>query len=169
MKKLIIAVAVLSCAAPFMARADEPADPAAPVVAETLFADGTTNSWTQGDLVDALGLMNRKYWRDMRTADGRVKWHGKRLRQYFIDENGGHEGKGFYLVTLYEDGFAWTSTPTRVTIRDPEAKARAKAAEEALRAEWEAAHLPPEVAAVLAARREAAATTNEISVVVEAQ
>lgn len=49
---------------------------AAAIVATTLRADGTTNTWTQAELADALGLMNRRYWRDMETDAGRRAWHG---------------------------------------------------------------------------------------------
>ena len=49
-----------------------------PVVATTLLADGSTNTWTQADLQAALGLMNRMYHRDMGTDAGRAKWHGDR-------------------------------------------------------------------------------------------
>lgn len=134
------------------AYADEPATNAAPIVAETLFEDGTTNTWTQTDLTDALGLMNRKYHRDIETESGRTKWHGKRMGQYLID---GEDGKQC-LVQLYEDGFAWTNAATRVALKDPEAAAKAKAAAEARQAEWERTHLPPDVAALLQRRRDAA-------------
>ena len=134
------------------AYADEPATNAAPIVAETLFEDGTTNTWTQTDLTDALGLMNRKYHRDIETESGRTKWHGKRMGQYLID---GEDGKQC-LVQLYEDGFAWTNAAKRVSLKDPEAAAKAKAAAEARQAEWERTHLPPDVAALLQRRRDAA-------------
>ena len=142
------------------AYADEPATNAAPIVAETLFEDGTTNTWTQTDLTDALGLMNRKYHRDIETESGRTKWHGKRMGQYLID---GKDGKQC-LVQLYEDGFAWTNAATRVALKDPEAAAKAKAAAEARQAEWERTHLPPDVAALLQRRRDAAnGVTNTVT------
>ena len=138
--------------------ADEPATNAAPIVAETLFEDGTTNTWTAADLQQALGLMNRKYHREQETDHGRVTWHGKRMGQYLLDDGNG----GQCLVQLYEDGFAWTNAATRVTLKDPEAAAKAKAAAEARQAEWERTHLPPDVAALLQRRRDAAngITTN---------
>ena len=140
--------------------ADEPA-PAAPIVAETLFEDGSTNTWTAADLQTALGLMNRKYHREQETDAGRLAWHGKRMGQYLIDVGDGKQ----CLVQLYKDGFAWTNAAKRVSLKDPEAAAKAKAAAEARQAEWERANLPPDVAALLAARR-AAATTNEVTVTV---
>ena len=72
------AVVILSAALCGIVLADE-------VVATTLLADGSTNTWTQTDLRDALGLMNRMYHRDMDTDAGRRKWHGERI---------GHNGSG---------------------------------------------------------------------------
>ena len=122
------------------------------VVVATLFEDGSTNTWTAADLQQALGLMNRKYHREQETDHGRITWHGKRMGQYLID---GEDGKQC-LVQLYEDGFAWTNAATRFALKDPEAAAKAKAAAEARQAEWERTHLPPDVAALLQRRRDAA-------------
>lgn len=122
------------------------------VVVATLFEDGSTNTWTAADLQAALGLMNRKYHREQETESGRVTWHGKRMGQYILDDGNG----GQCLVQLYEDGFAWTNAATRVGLKDPEAAAKAKAAAEARQAEWERTHLPPDVAALLQRRRDAA-------------
>ena len=77
------------------AYADEPTTNAAPVVAETLFADGSTNTWTAADLQTALGLMNRKYHREQETDAGRAKWHGKQMGQYFIDGEDGKQCRDF--------------------------------------------------------------------------
>ena len=96
--------------------------------------------------------MNRKYHREQETESGRVTWHGKRMGQYILDDGNG----GQCLVQLYEDGFAWTNAATRVGLKDPEAAAKAKAAAEARQAEWERTHLPPDVAALLQCRRDAA-------------
>lgn len=57
----------------------------APVVT-TLLSDGSTNTWTQADLIAALQLMNRKYHRDVETPGGRTAWHGKLVMQE-IDTN----------------------------------------------------------------------------------
>ncbi len=95
MKKLLI-LAALSVVTSAAALADD-------VIAATLRTDGTTNTWTAAELSDALGLMNRKYWRDMQTPAGRVSWHGKLEKQeLYADEK--------ILVEIYEDGFAWTNT-----------------------------------------------------------
>lgn len=123
-----------------------------PIVVETMFEDGSTNTWTQTDLTDALGLMNRKYHRDIETEAGRRQWHGKRMGQYLLDDGNG----GQCLVQLYEDGFAWTNKAVRVSRLDPETAAKAKAAAEARQAEWERTHLPPDVAALLQRRRDTA-------------
>ena len=146
---LCVSVSLCLCVKAF---ADEPATNAAPIVAETLFEDGSTNTWTAADLQQALGLMNRKYHREQETDAGRVTWHGKRMGQYLLDDGNG----GQCLVQLYEDGFAWTNAATRVALKDPEAAAKAKAAAEARQAEWERTHLPPDVAELLQRRRDAA-------------
>lgn len=57
-----------------------------PVVAKTLFSDGSTNTWTQADLIAALQLMNRKYHRDCESQSGRAAWHGKLVAQ-IVDTN----------------------------------------------------------------------------------
>ena len=57
--------------------ADDPAPQAGGVVATTLFSDGSTNVWTQADLLAALQLINRKYHRDCETGSGRAAWHGR--------------------------------------------------------------------------------------------
>lgn len=106
-------------------------------------------------------LISVVYNREVQNELGRRKWHGKRMGQYMIDIGENQTS----LIELYEDGFVWTNTAKRVTRADPEAAAKARAAAEARQAEWERAHLPPDVAALLAARRTAAAT-NEVTVIV---
>ena len=140
------------CALALAAQADD-------VVAATLRADGSTNTWTQAELQDALGLMNRMYWRDMRDDSGRRRWHGDRIGQYVITN-----GSTLVRVDLYADGFAATNAAERVgsRIADPEAAAKARIearrkAEE-LRAAWERANLPPDLAALREAQRQAAQT-----------
>lgn len=151
MRKLAtLALATLATLATF---ADDGSASPALVVVETLMDDGTTNTWTQADLTEALGLMNRKYHRDIESGDaGRRKWHGRRMGQYLID---GADGKKC-IVELYEDGFAWTNAAVRVALADPEAAAKAKAEAESRQAEWERANLPADVAALLQRRRDAA-------------
>lgn len=165
MKKLLaIAIAAALCCA----YADDP------VVAATVRADGSTNTWTQADLQAALGLMNRMYWRDQETDAGRRKWHGDRIGQYVLPAGetnaAGHEV--FIRVDLYADGFVMTNRGVRARqsiIADPEAAAKAadeakRRAEEA-RAAWERANLPPDLAAIRAMQR-IASTTQDVTVVV---
>lgn len=137
------------------------------VIASTLRADGSTNTWTQADLQDALGLMNRMYWRDMANDTGRRRWHGDRLGQYVLTN-----GTDLIRIDLYADGFVSTQNAMKVSsaIHDPEAALKAKEearirAEEMRRA-WEQANLPPELAAIREAQRQAAGTQT-VNVVVE--
>ena len=166
MKKLLaIAIAAVMCGG----YADDP------VVAATLRADGSTNTWTQADLQAALGLMNRMYWRDQETDAGRKRWHGERIGQYVLptgETNG--QGKAVLVnIMLYADGFVMTNRAVRANnsiINDPEAAAKAAAeakrrAEEA-RAAWESANLPPDLAAIRAMQR-LAGETNEVTVITE--
>lgn len=71
------AFAALVATAPSPSRADiVMEDDGANVVLVTRLADGSTNAWTQVDLIDALGMVNRKYHRDMASDQGRRRWHG---------------------------------------------------------------------------------------------
>lgn len=131
-------------------------------IASTLRADGSTNMWTQADLTDALGLMNRKYWRDMETDAGRRQWHGDRMMQYIFENN---EGK-LMRVDLYADGFCYTNFAQKAksNVPDPEAKAKQEAAMRA----WEMSNLPPELAALRGLQRQASeAASSNITVYVE--
>ena len=133
----------------------------------TQYEDGTINAWTQADLKDALGLMNRKYHRDMKTESGRRAWHGEKLNQYLLTND---TTKIIYMVTLYADGYTHTALSKPVRPKDPEAALKAKleaaARAEAVRAAWERANLPPEIAALRQAQRDAA-KTNTITVKME--
>lgn len=110
-------------------------------------------------------LLPAKYVRDMSNDAGRRQWHGDRLAQYIITN-----GTQLVRVDLYADGYAYTNAATRIPPpRDPEAAERARReaqrkAEEAIAA-WERANLPPELAALREAQRQAA-KTNEVTVVV---
>ena len=158
MKRLIFCTAFLSV---FAASAQTN------IVLETLYENGTTNAWSQADLKDALGLMNRKYHRDMKTESGRRAWHGEKLNQYLLTND---TTKIIYMVTLYADGYTHTALSKPVRPKDPEAalKAKLEAAgrAEAVRAAWERANLPPEIAALRQAQRDAA-ETNTITVKME--
>lgn len=166
MKNLLLSLAAVLCVG---LMADDP------IVAATLRADGSTNTWTQADLQSALGLMNRMYWRDQETEAGRRKWHGERIGQYVLPTGETNAaGKAILVnVMLYADGFVMSNRAVRANssiIRDPEAAAKAAAeakrrAEEA-RAAWERANLPPDLAALRALQR-LAGETNEVTVITE--
>lgn len=78
------------------------------VVFTTQLEDGSTNTWTQADLVAALGLLNRKYHRDCEGAGGRKSWHG-RLTKEVVDEDA--ETK----TEVYEDGTTFVYKFKKVT------------------------------------------------------
>lgn len=82
-----------------IARAAEPVS--SDVVFVTQYSDGTTNTWTQADLVAALGLLNRKYHRDCENAQGRKAWHGK-LKREVVNTN------DLTKTEVYEDGTSFT-------------------------------------------------------------
>lgn len=73
------------------------------IVAETPLADGSTNAWTQADLVDALGLVNRRYRRDIETESGRRAWHGRLSAQAVATNAAGR----LVMRLTYEDGWTW--------------------------------------------------------------
>ena len=98
MKKLLI----LACAL-FLAASACGEEVKGDIVFQTLYSDGTTNTWTQADLVAALGLLNRKYHRDCETSSGRKAWHG-RLKTEIIDED------KLTKTEIYEDGTAFTKS-----------------------------------------------------------
>jgi len=154
------------CAAMSAGADPEPQQSGAPsdgVVMATQRSDGSTNTWTLAELQDALGLMNRKYWRDMKTAQGRREWHGSVAGSFMTTNAAG----AIERVDLHEDGYVHREEPTRkVVITDPEAIAKAAAEREAKLRELEAKSLPPEIAAILAARRAAAASTNTVTITV---
>ena len=77
------------------------------VILTTRRADGTTNLWTQQDAADALGLVNRKYWREMRTEAGRVQWHGAITNRVPVVD-------ALVILDYHEDGgFVWTNQFTQ--------------------------------------------------------
>lgn len=110
-----------------------------PIVIETQLEDGSANQWTQKDLVEALGLMNRMYHRDMKSHEGRRRWHGEAKSEILTNE--------CIQVMRYEDGYAvtnkWTRPESTIEKRQrlAEARARRKAA-----LEKQAEDMPGEVA-----------------------
>lgn len=97
----------------------------------------------------------------------RESYHGGRIGEYVITNEAGRIIK----VDLYGDGGAWTNGYTYGVnpLLDPEAHAKtiaaamAKAAEERERvqAAWEAANLPPDLAALRQRQRDAAKAARE--------
>lgn len=103
MKLLLLAalIAALQLPARLFADAGLSADD---VIIETLLPDGSTNTWTRSDLAAALGLINRKYHREVDAATGTVahrkEWHG-RLISEIINTN------DLTRTQIYEDGMAF--------------------------------------------------------------
>lgn len=95
----------------FSAAGHSSVEAAAPVVAETLLADGTTNTWTQSDLVAALGLLNRRYRRDIETESGRRAWHGREVTQTLLTNDTGR----LVMRCTYADGFTFDKSARRPT------------------------------------------------------
>lgn len=87
------------------------------VLAATLRDDGSTNTWTQADLTDALGLMNRKYWRDMESPSGRSQWHGKVVESH-LETN--ETTRVIQRVDQYADGFVWREKGSKRRALTPE-------------------------------------------------
>lgn len=133
------------------------AQAAAPVVAETLLADGTTNTWTQADLVDALGLLNRRYRRDIETEAGRRAWHGRETAQALVTNAAGR----LAMRRTYADGFTFDDEARRPTARRAASNIAAR-----VRASLPAAGVPPRLAALRT--RAAAAVAAETNVTVTA-
>lgn len=107
----------LAMAAAFAAALTASADATNTVVAATLRDDGSTNTWTQADLTDALGLMNRKYWRDMESPSGRAQWHGKIVESH-LETN--ETTRVIQRVDQYADGFVWREKGSKRRALTPE-------------------------------------------------
>lgn len=119
--------------------------PDSPIVAQTLFSDGSTNTWTQADLIAALQLMNRKYHRDVETPSGRNAWHGALVAQV-VDTN------RLVKIERYADGteFEFPFEPPR-----PKTPAPTKSST-----------VPARLAEARARRQAERETTNTVNVVV---
>lgn len=115
MKTKIALIALAACAALIgqAAATNWNAATDAPVVAETLLADGTTNTWTQADLVAALGLLNRRYRRDIKTPAGRRAWHGAEVGQALLTNDAGR----IFMRRTYADGFTYDDEARRLTVQ----------------------------------------------------
>lgn len=134
---LIAILALVLIAAPAVNAAAVDWDAATTVTTRNL--DGSTNSWNQADLLEALGLINRKYRRDMQTLEGRKAWHGNVVIERDME-------KGI-TIERYDDGLAITNEWKTAT---SPMKANIESAAE--RARKRNAGKPPEVVELFAAR-----------------
>lgn len=123
------AMAALVATAPSPSRADiVMEDGGTNVVLVTRLADGSTNPWTQVDLVDALGMVNRKYHRDMASDQGRRRWHGDIVpEKCTIVTNA--DGRKFRR-DVYADGYFHDTPFTPRPVRRPHGNRSPFAAEE---------------------------------------
>ena len=142
--------AAIACVAAWTAKA-EPIE--SDVVFVTLKADGSTNTWTQADLVAALGLLNRKYHRDCETASGRKAWHGK-LKKEIVNTN------DLTKTEIYEDGTSF-SLPAKIITPS---KAVAAANKNRLA---NTNGIPARLAQARVLRMQEQSTTNIVTVVLE--
>ena len=150
---LALAAALAALCSVSSAQADDAAT--APVAVTTLLADGSTNSWTQADLVAALQLMNRKYHRDVETESGRKAWHGK-ITSTVVDTN------ALVKVTTYEDGTEFRDPFKVIT---PVASAQARAAQISVHTNG----LPARLAAARLRRATEKAAVSNVTVIVNAR
>lgn len=117
MKKIIAAAALLAVGAIFQpAWADSNE-----VVAVTRLADGSSNTWTMADLQAALGLLNRKYHRDVERPAGRAAWHGP-LEREIPDAARGVKTEVYADGTRFEFPYRDVGTPTAISNRNSQLK-----------------------------------------------
>lgn len=100
---IVLTAAAITCTITSVARGENTTNG---VIFTTLKSDGTPNTWTQEDLVQALGLLNRKYHRDCETVSGRKAWHG-RLKKEIVNTN------ELTKTEVYEDGTTF-SMPAKI-------------------------------------------------------
>ncbi len=100
---IVLTAAAITCTVTSVARGENATNG---VIFTTLKSDGTPNTWTQEDLVQALGLLNRKYHRDCETVSGRKAWHGK-LKKEIVNTN------ELTKTEVYEDGTTF-SMPAKI-------------------------------------------------------
>lgn len=132
-------------------------------VAFTLFSDGSTNAWTQADLMAALQLTNRKYHRDMQKPQGRIDWHGPVVRRVV-------ETNDLRMIEYHEDGFTHTNRWRRPPEVLPKDRARIIEAQRIARAKRLASQTNGVPKALADARQAglASASVVETNIVVEA-
>lgn len=148
MRKLAIIAVLSACLGAFAQDA---------AVVTTLFSDGTTNTWTQADLVAALQLINRKYHRDCQGATGRQAWHGR------MTETVTTNGDTLVKTEIHEDGTRFTFTAPYV----PPAVAVSNANARLTRA-VDADGVPKALKAARKRRLQEVTTVSNVNVTVEA-
>ena len=146
MKKILLTLVFAAAIAPRV-MSDE-------IVLTTLFADGTTNAWTQADLVAALQLLNRKYHREVNTTEGRRAWHGK-VVSTVIDT------KAMIKTTVYEDGTTFRDA-ARVTTPQQAAAAHNATLPPPVMTNG----IPTRLAAARVRQAQNAATTNTVTITI---
>lgn len=144
-KLAIICAALCACAA-----VAEITTEGTNVVFTTTLEDGSANPWTGNDLRDALGLVNRMYHRDVQTASGRVKWHG-RLTREIVDTN------ACMKVEVYSDGARFTNAFRRVSATERNRR---------LKTTVNARGIPTRLAEARQRRADEKATTNIVTVTI---
>jgi len=117
MRRTMMAFAAMAATAAVAADTD--------VVLVTRFEDGSTNAWTQADLVSALGMMNRKYHRDMGSHQGRTEWHGKLdpARCGIVTNADGR----VFRRDVYADGYSFDTPFTERPVARPQPRTDAAA------------------------------------------
>ena len=157
MNKTVFALlcAALAAFAAAIALADDPAPAESPIIAQTLFSDGTTNTWKQAELIAALQLVNRKYHRDCESSSGRNAWHGKLVSQS-VDTN------ALTKTETYADGTSFTFPFSQNTPAQNVAAANAKLKTTMTKG------VPTALAAARLRREQEKATTNIVTVTVTA-
>ena len=150
----LFALALAAATAPLELRPD---GDLSQVVAQTLFSDGSTNSWTQADLIAALQLINRKYHRDCECGDGRRAWHGKLMLQTVVTN-----GETLVKTERHEDGTEFTFeapyVPPSVAVSNANARLKTTLVK----------GVPRELAKARLRRLQEKTTTNTVPVVVTA-
>ena len=115
----------------------------------------TTKELTQyaRDTAEMMSLLTAMYERDVKTASGRVKWHGQ-LKQQIINTN------ELVKVTVYADGTQFTDDWKLITPASSVANFHSRVSTNGVPAALAAARLRRQ--------QELAKGTNEVTVVVEA-
>ena len=153
----LISVLLLSFAIAAQSAGDGGQPQPGQVIATTLFSDGSTNTWTQADLLAALQLINRKYHRDCERADGRKAWHGK-MRETVTTNDVGELVK----QEIHEDGQTFTFTSRFVTAAASVAASNARLTTTMTRG------VPSELAKARLRRAQEKNTVSNVTISVEA-